>query len=138
MADPADANNTYLWIKSDHSDNGIEDSYDLQTVERQINENLGPVKTMTTEIKVLKPVLVSFDICANPSYDYIKNIYLAGGGDFDQGLDSYIEITIDDRTMFVGNQLQNMICDAITDYFDVQSCRMGQNVDLNQIANRIY
>lgn len=94
---------------------------------------------MTTEIKVVKPVLVNFDICANQSFDYIKTMYLESfSSDFDSGIDSYIEITTDNQSMFVGNQLQSKIYDIITDFFDIQTMKLGQNVDFGEITAKIY
>jgi hypothetical protein len=55
--DPADSNNIYLWIKKE-SDTQVNKMAD------QVNRICNQLKTITSEIEVLSPIDVKFDICA--------------------------------------------------------------------------
>ena len=104
-----------------------------------MNEKLNPVKTMTTEIKVLKPVLVDFDVCAFTDVDELKTAFVDPyGGGLLPGTGSYVEITMDDERLFTGNQIQSQVAKIITDYFDEERCRLGQVVSFDGIIRDIY
>ena len=135
--DPADANNTYLIVK-DQSKDAYQDTYDRDRVEETINRTLNPVKTMTTEIRVVKPVLVRFEICANPEKDYVKSMYIEGQDVFDGGCDSYLEITAADDAIYTNSNIQKQVYDAIVRYFNVERLRIGMVVNTNRILQDIY
>jgi len=100
--DPADANNTYLWIKTES------DMQDRNMLGRQdeINRRLYHLKTITTEYQIVKPVLVKFAICANPDLDDIKARYFSETDEnFDVDRESYVEITLDDNMIYVSSNI---------------------------------
>ena len=133
--DPADANNTYLWIKTES------EMQDEQVVKLQstINDRLYHIKTITTEYQIVKPVLVKFAICANPDLEDIKNRYFKETDtDFDQGLESYIEITLDDNMIYVSSNIQKLVYDEIVKAFDVNRQQLGGIVKFQEITDRIY
>lgn len=136
LADPADANNVYVWIKST-SASTTQDAYELAQSEKFINESLNPIKSMTAEIQVLKPVMVDFDICANMDENDVRERYL-GGDAFDQDGESYVEVTLDSGQLLAGDTVRQRVYDAIADYFKVTNCRLGQVVSTAMILQDIY
>jgi hypothetical protein len=59
VVDAADANNIYLWIKLQ------DDSVTLDTFKSVLNNaGINNLKIMTSEIQLLQPIPVVFDICA--------------------------------------------------------------------------
>jgi hypothetical protein len=59
VVDAADANNIYLWIKL------YDDSITLDTFKSVLNNaGINNLKTMTSEIQLVSPIPVIFDICA--------------------------------------------------------------------------
>ena len=86
---------------------------------------LGPIKLMTAELVACKAINVMFDICAAPE-DYAIAAYLDGEDEedvvFDENHESYIEITLDDNSIYVTSSLQKEICNIILDGFDINKC----------------
>ena len=136
--DPADANNTYLVIK-DQSQDAYQDTYDRDQVELSINRALNPVKTMTTEIRVVKPVIVRFEICANPDPEYVRKMYLGNMySTFDEGCDSYLEITVSDDMIYTNTSVQRRVYDAVESFFSQGSMKLGMVVNVNGLSQLIY
>lgn len=133
--DPADANNTYLWIKS--ASDG-EDLYDVGNVESVINSCVKPIKTLTTEVKVMKPVIVGFRICANPDFDDIRGRYMNASAAFDEDGENYVEVALDDNALYVSSTIQRDIAEIIKSAFSPDRCVLGQNVDFAGILAKIY
>lgn len=138
--DAADGNNTYIWLKSDSITNANSlDDYDVDYVQTQLNNILNPMKTMTTEIQVVRPVIVSFDICADSDPVDVKRRYLDGTKEwFDPTGESYIEITINDNVIYSSTSIKEQIYKIITDAFNVNKCQLGQNINFADILNQIY
>ena len=143
--DPADANNTYLWIKTKNSDiSEFVDEYDVGTVEEGLNTKLKPIKTMTTEIKVVKPVYVNFDICAHPiatdnDLRHFRETYLNSSVDkFDPKCESYVEVTLDDNALYANTMVQTDICNIIQNAFNINVCQFGKAVQYEQMLKDIY
>lgn len=135
--DPADANNTYLWIKTQSAMQDAQVASELS--QRQINDKLYHLKTITTEYYIVRPVLVKFAICANSDIEDIKNRYFNGTDtDFDQHCDSYIEITLDDNLIYISSNIQTLIYDEIMRAFDINRQRLGGVVKFQEITDRIY
>ena len=133
--DPADANNTYLWIKTESA------MQDEQIVKMQstINDKLYHLKTITTEYQIVKPVLVKFAICANPNINDVKERYFQNTStNFDENCESYIEITLDDNMIYVSSNIQKLVYDEIIKVFDVNSQQLGGIVQYQNIVNNIY
>ena len=133
--DPADANNTYLWIKTESA------MQDEQVIKSQstINDRLYHLKTITTEFQLVKPVLVKFAICANPDLDDIKARYFNEQDlYFDSKCESYVEITLDDNAIYVSSNIQKLVYDQIIKAFDVNQMRLGGIVKFNDIVDGIY
>lgn len=133
--DPADANNTYLWIKTES------DTQDIQVVNSQniINDKLYYLKTITTEYQIVKPVTVHFAICANPDLDDIKARYFDGSSTyFDEKCESLVEVTLDDNIIYVSSNIQKLVYDEIVKAFDVNTLQLGCSVKFQDIVNNIY
>ena len=138
--DPADANNTYIWVKTgDMERDDWQDQYDVRSSEIRLNNVLQPMKTLTTEIQVVKPVIVNFDICAANDYSYIRSAYMNDNQTvIDEGCESYIELTLDDNTLYVNTMIQQTVYDIITKSFNVNTCSLGQNMTYTDMLNKIY
>ena len=137
LADPADANNVYIWLKST-SRTTTQDNYEITEAEQFLNDMITPVKSMTAEIQVLKPVLVNFDICANMDEDDVRIRYIGENDTFDANLETFIEITLDNSKILAGESVKQAVYDAITGYFEVTKCMLGQVVQTAPILDRIY
>lgn len=115
------------------------DTYDVATAEQNMNNRLQPLKTLTTEIQVVKPVIVNFDICACKDFDYVRQFYMAeDSAYFDEDCESFIEVTLDDNALYVNTAIQQKIYDIIIEKFNVNRCRLGQCVDYSEILQEIY
>lgn len=133
--DPADANNTYLWIKTES------EAQDEQVVKLQstINERLYHLKTITTEYQIVKPVLVKFAVCANPDLDDVKRRYFSSSDPyFDSACESYVEITLDDNMIYVSSNIQKLVYDEIIRAFNVNTQSLGGAVNFQKIVDNIY
>ena len=134
-ADASDANNLYLWLKTTN------DNFEVEYATRQLNMTLGPIKLMTAELVACKAINVMFDICAAPE-DYAIAAYLDGEDKedvvFDENHESYIEITLDDNSIYVTSSLQKEICNIILDGFDINKCQLGQAVKYDNMLEKIY
>ena len=120
--DAADANNIYIWVKTDH---------DVGSFQQEIQDSCQNIKTMTAEIEVMPPIDVYFDICAAPP-DKVVELYPSssqGGNDFGKNengeYDSYIEITLDDNVTYVNSDLRGIIANIFKKYFDRTNCTIG-------------
>lgn len=108
-------------------------------MQSSINDKLYHLKTITTEYQLVKPVLVKFAICANPDVEDIKERYFKETDtNFDQGIESYVEITLDDNVIYVSSNIQKMVYNEILKAFDVNSQRLGGMVKFQDIVNNIY
>ena len=97
--DAADANNVYLWVKSES---------DSSAVQENIKKQCEQLKTLTTEVEVLTPVNVYFDVCAAPKNavaDFSVNQPYVFGDDGEYSPGSYIEVTMDDEITYVNPNL---------------------------------
>lgn len=128
FADPADANNVYIWTKME---NGTIDS-----IKDYIIENLYKVKMITQEVVLLNPINVQFAITAAP-LDVVYN-YISDGTEFDPNGDSYIEITLDDNTIYATTIIQNEIENIIIEFFSSQNNKLGTNIEYQNLLNKIY
>lgn len=148
--DAADANNVYLFIKqnSNDSDKDITESEQMIT---EIQAQTNAIKTMTSEIVVHPAVQVCFDLCAAPK-EYARKYYFAGTGEdapaidefrqvsaiSDTEFENYIEITLDDNSIYVSSLIANSIAQIILEYMSVSNCRLGESIKIDEMLARIY
>lgn len=134
-ADSSDANNLYIWLKSPN------DNFEAEFATKQLNSILEPIKLMTAELVACKAINVMFDICAAPE-DYALYSYFEQESEdtflFDPNYESYIEITLDDNSIYIANSLQKEICNIILDSFSINKCQLGQSVKYDDILQKIY
>lgn len=108
------------------------------------------IKTMTTEVEVLQPIDVAFAICAAPvnrAKLYVKNpdgkftsfdkVQDSGSEDSDV-FESYIEVTLDDSSIYIDSAIKNSVYETIRDYFKISNCTLGQQVNFSDMLNKIY
>lgn len=137
MVDAADANNIYLWVKTD-------DNFTIDNVKSTLKDsyNMDGLKIMTAEIQFQKPIPVLFDICAG--YQDIALRYAhSGNSDFDDfvtkaTMDSYLEITIDDDSLYVNSYIVNRVQSIFNKYFNMYSLTISQNINITDILDEIY
>ena len=79
------------------------------------------LKTLTTEIYALSPVHVDFDICAYGEDIQLESLYSETSENFiDNG--SYIEITLDDNSIYVTSAIKQQIVAKLHNYFSKKNC----------------
>lgn len=125
-SDASDSNNVYLWIK-------MRNSSDIYT--SVIDNELQPIKMLTQEIIYLKPIHVYFSPCAaelEEAFDELKD-----DREFNANNYSYIELTINDDTIFTNTDIQNKTAQIIRDYFNEEKCQLGQIIDLSELTTKI-
>lgn len=128
--DPSDSNNIYLWMLTTND-------FDTDSTYETMNNELKDIKLMTTELQVLKPVPVNFQICA-ADIDIVRE-YLKGQNEhFDNDCESYIEVTLDDNSIYVGNNIKELIISKILKPFKQNNIGIGKAINYNDILNDIY
>ena len=93
---------------------------------------------MTTELQVLKPVPVNFQVCAadiNIVREYLTSEDLEH---FDENVESYIEITLDDNGIYTSTNIKDLIVAKILKPFKISSMEIGRSIDYSEILNDIY
>ena len=134
FVDAADACNIYLWMELQDNDNiSIKNQY--------IDDEMQYLKTMTSEVYAISPIHVEFDICACDQLIELKSIYsrIDDGTVYDVADNgSYIEITLDDNSIYVASDIQRQVISIIHSYFNQKNCQIGQLVDYNDIMQKIY
>jgi len=134
-ADPADADNIFLWVKVFPNINDP-DKY-IKVLQGDIQNRVSGMKTLTHEITILKCVDVNFAPCA--AYDttalseYIQN----PDGDIYGTTDTYIEISLADNSVYVNANVVESVATIILDYFSEKNCTLGMKVDYNDILVKI-
>lgn len=129
FADAADACNVYLWMELVDNDN-------IDQKNMEIDDQMQYLKTLTTEVYALSPVHVDFDICAYDEELELKSLYSETDNFIDNG--SYIEITLEDNSIYVTSAIQQQVISKLRKHFDQSRCKIGQFVDYNKILEDIY
>ncbi len=124
-SDATDVNNVYLWIKMKN---------DADIYKKILDSDINNIKVITQEAIYLKPLDVQFAFCAQDIDEVrsqIKNNDLSFKG-------NYIEITIDDNTLYANTDILNRVIKTITQYFDEHNFTLGSIVDNNALTNKIF
>jgi predicted transcriptional regulator len=128
FSDPADSNNVYIWTKME--------SGNVDSMKDYVRDNMQRLKTMTHEIVLLNPIMVQFAITAAPT-DVVQD-YINNQSDFDENQDSYIEITLDDNSLYSTAVVQTEIENKFISFFNTRNNKLGQNVKFQDLMNDIY
>ena len=126
-ADPADENNVYIWVR-------MHNNYDIW--KQRLDEDLNAIKILTAELVFLDPIHVSFAICAAPVERVLE--YLDEDTIFDKDDESYIEVTINDNSLYSNTSIKMQISTIFNKFFQATQLKLGQVVSLNDIEQRIY
>ena len=102
----------------------------------RINSDIQSIKTMTSETVILPAVQVCFDICACNDLEVAK--YMLDNTHFERDTENYIEVTLDDNSIYVNSSINSYISQIILEYFNVANCKIGQNVKYDDLLNKIY
>lgn len=124
-ADAADTNNVYLWIKMKN---------DADIYKRIIDNDVKNIKMITQEAVYLTPLTVKFAFCAQ-DVDEVKLQLKNNNFTFDG---NYLEITVDDNTLYANIDIQQRIKRIIYDFFDEDNFGLGATVNNNNLTNAIF
>ena len=127
FADAADSNNVYLWVKMQNDMN----------IWKQIDEDLISLKCLTSETVCLEPVIMNFALCAARPARVLQK-YLTKEATFDILGETYIEITIDDNSLFTNSAIKSQVNEIFMEFFNENNLTLGQLMNLNDLENRIY
>lgn len=125
-ADAADGNNVYLWIKMKN---------DSDLYKEQIDNEILDIKSLTQEAVYLSPLDLNFSFCA-ADVEIAAN-YLINDEEFDKNNDSWLEVTLDDNTLYSNNDVKNQIKNIVIDFFNEDNFELGQTIDFSQLASQI-
>ena len=134
-ADPSDSNNVYIWLKFIPRIQNT--SIYIQKMQQSINRITKNIKTLTQEIMACDVVDVNFAICAAPEDIALKEYLLKDGVMIEENNDSYVEITMDDNILYANSNVKYQIADIIWNSFKAENCKIGQNIDINSMTNKI-
>ena len=127
LSDPADSNNVYLWARLENG----------STIwKKSIKQDMMTIKTLTAETVCVDPISTVFTICAAPIERALE--YFKFNTKFDPNVESYLEVTINDNTLFNNTTVKTQIIDTIVNYFKEKNMRLGQLVDNGVLTTRIY
>lgn len=126
-ADPADENNIYLWIKMQN----MQDTW--KTI---LDDDLGSIKILTSEMVYVDPIIVNFDICAAPIERVLQ--YFDNDVVFDGLNESYLEITIADNTLYSNTAIKTQVNSIFNGFFKEVDAKIGQIVSINELESLIY
>lgn len=122
-ADPADANNVYLfYLRKNPDDMTLERANQMKRGDTtNMKRNLLPIKDLTHEPEFVFPIQVVFEVSATG-----------------EDPKTYIEITVDDEVIYASASLQNTIAGLIRKFFDEDCYGLGTYVDFNSLQNSIF
>lgn len=124
-ADAADVNNVYLWIK-------MKNNADIY--KSVIDRDVQGIKVITQEAVYMKPLDVTFALCAQ-DVDEARRQLQQGDTTFSG---NYLEITIDDNTLYANSDIVQRVTKIISEFFDEKNFTLGAVVDNNALANKIF
>ena len=125
-ADSADGNNVYLWIKMRNDSN---------IYKNLIDEELLNIKSLTQEPVYMSPLNLNFSFCAADVDTAVK--YILDDAIFDVNHESYLEVTLDDNTLYSNNDIKTEVEDIILKFFDEKNFTLGQTINFSDLANQI-
>ena len=125
-ADSADGNNIYLWIKMRNDSTVYKDL---------IDEEILNIKTLTQEPVYLSPLDLNFSFCAADVDTAVK--YIIDDNVFDKDHESYLEVTLDDNTLYSNNDIKTEVQKIILDFFNESNFTLGQTLNFSDLANKI-
>jgi len=128
-SDAADSNNIYIWIKL-QGDGSIDVFQDL------IQKSLQKMKTLTSEIIFLEPITVYFGVSALPEDKAKENI--KNYGELDPSDESYIEVELDNNSIYVTSEIQQRVNDTINDFFDERKMSIGCTMNYQDLMTSLY
>lgn len=125
-ADPADENNVYLWIKMQNTQD---------TWKTILDDDLGSIKILTSEMVYVDPIIVNFDICAAPVDRVLE--YFDKDVTFDGQHESYLEITIADNTLYSNTAIKTQVNTLFNQYFKATCMKIGQIVSVSDLESQL-
>lgn len=128
-ADAADTNNVYIWMKMKN---------DAEIYKEVLNSEIQGVKTLTHEPVYLKPINVYFSPCAMDVNDAKQMFFSNDSTPFDENNYSYIEVTIENNTLYANSNIQQRIAQIIQNFFVETQFNLGQIVNNNDLIDKIY
>ena len=112
---------------------------DADIYKDMINERVQNVKVITQQPVYMKPLDVQFAICAQDKDDcYEKYFMKSSTKQFDPNNESYLEVTIDDNTLYANTDMASKVKNVIRDFFNEKNFNLGQIVDYSKLTEQIY
>ena len=128
-ADASDMNNVYIWIKM---------VSDAEIYKNVLNTELAGIKTLTHEPVYLKPFNVYFCPCAQLEEQALEMYFKDDNIIFDENNYSYIEVTIENNTLYANSNIQQQVATVIQSFFDENNFSLGQIINYNDLLDNIY
>lgn len=130
-ADACSQNSIYLWIK-------MKNNSDI--CKQLFNQELNPIKTLTQDIVYLEPLTVYFAFCAEPVENIITNLvdYAEFESKFKQNNNSYIEITLDENSIYSTFDVKIQVAQILREFFNADNQLLNATIDYNIVMNKIY
>ena len=137
IADPADCNNIYLWVKTRYdSDDSADEVMDSQN--NLWKAAIQPLKDLTHEPVFLSTIPVQFCICGAPETEAKTFVSSPDAeGNIDVGTRSYLEVTIDDASTYATPTIVRQVACEIRKFFDNIQFQIGGYVNFNKLVNAI-
>ena len=108
----------------------------LDIWKKELDEDLNAIKVLTSEMVFVDPITVNFAICAAPTQRALE--YLDSGLLFDDGNESYIEITVNDNMLYSNASIKIQVNAIFNEFFKETHMHIGQIVALNDLESKIY
>ena len=127
-SDAVDVNNVYLWVKMRNDSEILKDHFEL---------DIQNIKALTQEVVFLKPIELYFTPCAE-DISTALNYFNSSTNEFDPNNYSYIEITLDDNSIYTNIDISTKISQIIRQFFDENNQILGANIQLAKLSDKIY
>lgn len=121
-SDSCDYNNIYIWVKS-YGSEMVTNSTKL-LIERDCDR----IKTLTSELVFLDPLMVTFTPYIRGSYN-IK--------DFDSNYENKIQLVRDRNTLITVERIKQRAISIIQSFFANENNKLGQTIDINNLYNQL-
>jgi hypothetical protein len=121
-ADAADSNNVYLWVRTKN---------DAPIIKAEIENQMLPMKSLTTEPVFLTPITVEFLPAASvvSGYDDLDNP--------DSSILNYIEVEAQSSALVSSEIVKSTVQSYIIDFFDTQSQKLGADINFNTLYDEL-
>ena len=126
--DPVDINNVYIWVK-------MYDNATIQSLKNQYIEDIQKLKCITSNVIFNDVIDVNFSVTAMPTDIIVQQLK---DGTYSDNTDSYIEVTMNDNTLYASSVVAEQITNIIRNFFISNKIQIGCVVNYNDLMEKIY